>query len=420
MDAGLFHSLARAAKNPSSLIEELEKLRGTHADDPQFIYWDAVAASRVGDYPRAKRLLGACIERAPNQSPPRYELGFVLQQQGEFAQAVASYQIALQLNPKSEAAWINLGACLHQLQQYAPAVQSFQRALALHSRDLGAWYGCFAALEASERYAHAGQIGLQMRQLFGPDNERDSRLTRCLMMADNPENARAFLEQLLRENPNNAQAQHLLGGVGGATHRRANDGYVQQFFDAYAHTYDAHLAQLAYAVPNAMRELLLPHFTPGAKALDLGCGTGLVGAAVPELHWTGVDLSKQMLAQAKARGYQSLQHSEIESFLSNAEADQFDLITAASVLVYFGDLSAVLREAKRVIKSKGLICFDLETNEQTDGFQQATHGRYGHAKAYLQRELHAAGFEILALNALAVRQHGDAHVPAMLVLARAA
>jgi predicted TPR repeat methyltransferase len=418
MNADDFQSLAHAVSHLPSLIERLEQLRGANEGDPQFIYWDAVAASRAGDYPRAKRLLARCIELAPNQSPPRYELGFVLQQQGDYAQAVPCFQAALQLNPQSQAAWINLGACLHQLQQYAPAVQSFQRALQLQSRELGAWFGCFAALEASERFAEAGQIGLQMRQLFGADAERDSRLTRCLMVAGDHAQARAFLQQLLRENPNNVQAQHLLGGVGGAEHRRANDGYVAQFFDAYAKTYDTHLSELAYAVPAAMRDLVLSQVTTGARALDLGCGTGLVGAALPELQWTGVDLSKHMLAQAKARGYQDLQQSEIESFLSNAQTASFELITAASVLVYFGDLSQVLSEAKRVLTPNGLICFDVETNNDIDGFQQAAHGRYGHATDYVRRELQTAGFDALVMNELNVRQHGKDAVPAILVLAR--
>jgi predicted TPR repeat methyltransferase len=74
------------------------------------------------------------------------------------------------------------------------------------------------------------------------------------------------------------------------------EGYVRTLFDGYAISFDSALRQgLAYRAPELMLRAVE---ASGATmkfgaALDLGCGTGLGGAAFRPLcgHLTGVDLS---------------------------------------------------------------------------------------------------------------------------------
>src|SRR6185295_18689835 len=97
---------------------------------------------------------------------------------------------------------------------------------------------------------------------------------------------------------------------------------------------------LNYRAPRLLAAALVASGRRYAHALDLGCGTGL---AAPELRpladrMTGVDLSANMLAQARARGlYDTLLQADALEFLA-AREDSFDLVLAADVFIYVGAL----------------------------------------------------------------------------------
>jgi hypothetical protein len=88
------------------------------------------------------------------------------------------------------------------------------------------------------------------------------------------------------------------------------DAHVRRLFDQYAARYDTALTeQLAYRGPACCARRRQRRHGRRRTAmrfravLDLGCGTGLCGAAFrPHADWlTGVDLSPAMIAQAAAK-----------------------------------------------------------------------------------------------------------------------
>ncbi len=94
---------------------------------------------------------------------------------------------------------------------------------------------------------------------------------------------------------------------GEAETRQAPSAYVGRLFDDYAERFDAALVErLGYSVPQTLTALLAA--TTGnrrfARAVDLGCGTGLLGAELRAHvdHLEGYDLSAGMLAKAEAKG----------------------------------------------------------------------------------------------------------------------
>ena len=120
--------------------------------------------------------------------------------------------------------------------------------------------------------------------------------------------AQAFRENA-RADPADAQgamARLALIGRGDAP-SALPQAYVARLFDDYAPRFDEHLTKnLGYRAPALIAEALSA-VAPGrrfASALDLGCGTGLMGEALRGRvdHLTGVDLSAAMIAKARERG----------------------------------------------------------------------------------------------------------------------
>ena len=85
----------------------------------------------------------------------------------------------------------------------------------------------------------------------------------------------------------------------------AEDG--QQLYQDWAATYDSTMLEgLGYLTPRLVAEALAQHLkTLDAPVIDVGCGTGLVGAAAAALGYgtvDGLDFSVAMMAVAAQRG----------------------------------------------------------------------------------------------------------------------
>lgn len=149
------------------------------------------------------------------------------------------------------------------------------------------------------------------------------------------------------------------------------DGDVQSFYDDAASHYDQILlSEIGYVSPTVCANALAPHLPDkNAALIDLGCGTGLAGAALAALGYTnidGVDFSTEMLAVARSRDC----YSKLEIADLNAVLDIPSARYAAAISVgVFGQhvLPAALDESVRVVEPGGLMCFSV--NERAfDGY----------------------------------------------------
>lgn len=199
--------------------------------------------------------------------------------------------------------------------------------------------------------------------------------------------------------------------------------YVRALFDQYAAGFDAALARLAYDAPARLRDAVLA-VRPGAAfahMLDLGCGTGLAGAALRSLvaRLTGVDLAPGMIAQARAkRVYDRLETADLMTFLAAAavRAETYDLVIAADVLVYVFDLAPVTVAVARLLGRGGLFGFTVETHDGA-GVELGDTLRFCHGEGHVRAALAASGLRPVALAPVSTRTEGAVAVPGLLVVA---
>ena len=201
--------------------------------------------------------------------------------------------------------------------------------------------------------------------------------------------------------------------------------YVAQLFDDYAPRFDAHLTNnLGYCGP-AMIGAALTAVAPGRRftsALDIGCGTGLMGEAlrgrVDQL--TGVDLSAAMIAKARERGlYDALMVGEATALIRRNAPAAFDLVVAANSLVYFGDLAPLFAGLATALKPGGLFAFSLETCE-SESFRLGASMRFAHSQAYVERTATLTGLRPTFMGESSTRREAGRDAPGLVgVLARA-
>ena len=144
---------------------------------------------------------------------------------------------------------------------------------------------------------------------------------------------------------------------------QALHGYVRTLFDQYAPRFDRALADLELSAPELLRDARDDSMgTRFGTMLDLGCGTGLAGAAFrPHVDWlVGVDLSPKMIEEARQKGlYDRLAVGDIAPFLAEQRAASAHLVIAADVFAYVADSRRGLRRggaragARRAVRLHG-------------------------------------------------------------------
>ncbi|RCS24701.1 methyltransferase domain-containing protein [Phyllobacterium salinisoli] len=202
--------------------------------------------------------------------------------------------------------------------------------------------------------------------------------------------------------------------------------YVETLFDAYAPTFETALVEkLDYRVPELLAEAIVR--AGGSRhyrhAIDLGCGTGLMGerlrASVSFLQ--GIDLSEAMLRKAEEkRIYDRLEKGDVNE-LEKPEIPA-DLVVAADVFVYVGNLDRAFANIAEALEPGGLFAFSVETHE-TDGPSEEElllqpSLRFTHSAAYVIGLLTRHGFTPLEMNKATIRHDRGEPLTGIVVVAR--
>ena len=198
------------------------------------------------------------------------------------------------------------------------------------------------------------------------------------------------------------------------------DAYVQRLFDQYAPRFDSALVEkLAYRAPALLRAAIQRaapdwHF---ARAYDLGCGTGLAGATVRDLtDWLGgVDLSPAMVKVAAQKNLYDDLHSGDMLQAVTALRTPCDLMLAADVLVYCGDLAPLFAAVRAALTINGVFAFTVQRAD-SGRFTLGPEQRFSHSPAYIADLAVLSGFTVLILEDVVTRQEKGIDVPGLIAV----
>lgn len=145
-----------------------------------------------------------------------------------------------------------------------------------------------------------------------------------------------------------------------------------------------------------------------ARAVDAGCGTGLVGEQFRNItkHLIGVDLSEAILQEA-VRSRPGLYDEAIAGDVTEVfvEKRPLDLIVAADAYIYFGDLDPLFASMASGLQGGGYAAFTLENvapeveqslaeSKPDWRWQLTASGRFAHRKEYVETVCKAHQFRI--------------------------
>ena len=365
----------------------------------------------------------------------------VLLELGRPSDAAASAERALAARPDWPEALLALGNALQALGRHGDAVNAYERALA-QDRQAGRadlWCARGAALKKSGRLDEALSSydrALQLRPDYALAAHYRANVLRALGRTREAIDGYRRALELGADADDIGFALAALGQLDAPA--SAPQAYVKDLFDQYAGHFDRHLVEvLGYRTPALLGALLARHGViceDGAGAasakldvLDLGCGTGLCAPMLRPLarRLAGVDLSGKMLDKARdLQLYDALACTDIGTYRENQRA-AWDLMVAADVLVYFGDLAPLFAQVRHALRPGGLFAFSCETLDDAAtpgntgaGYAITASNRYAHARAYVRATAHGAGFELIAIEPAALRREHGVDVAGQLVLLR--
>ena len=306
--------------------------------------------SLISLFPKAITLHN--IQGASNAALQRYDA------------AIDSYKQALKIKPDYADAYYNMGNAQKNKGDLDAAIDSYKQALKIKPDYADAYYN----------------MGIVLRAKGDLDAAIDS------------------YKQALKIKPDYAKVKHLVASLTGETTKTAPREYVEDLFDQYAAKFEHTLIEnLLYQTPKIITEMIIKRHPSKAlgSVLDLGCGTGLAGLELEQFceQLDGIDLSKSMLRQARAKGvYGKLIHGDIAEHLAEADLD-FDYFISTDVFIYVGELSDVFRLIKSRNRRRAKLVFSTEHAEGKDFYLEKS-GRYSHSKSYIEGLCNKYGYHL--------------------------
>ena len=325
----------------------------------------AVQHHQAGRLQQAEETYSQILEADPRHADALHFLGVLFHHKGNHAKAFELITKAIEINPSAAYYYNNLGSVLAEQNDIQAAEENYRK-----------------AVELMPTYV-----------------EGYSNLAKLYYLQEKISEAISCYQKVLELDPGHADARHMLAALKGERLEGASQEYVRKLFDENAERYDQHLADnLQYKVPILLREAV--GSAAGVeraswKVLDIGCGTGLCGPLFRDLadRLVGVDLSPRMIEKAgEKKVYDDLRLQDLIPSL-RSENGTLDLVLAADVFTYIGDLAEVFAACSAALRDGGHFAFSVESFEG-ESFTLRQTGRFAHSSAYIEKIAEEYAFSV--------------------------
>jgi len=125
------------------------------------------------------------------------------------------------------------------------------------------------------------------------------------------------------------------------------------------------------------------------------------------------------LAKAEEKNiYDQLVHADFRHFLAGTAA-RYDLVVAADVFIYTGDLTTAFALIREKLSPHGCLAFSIEEDAK-GSFRLRRSGRFAHSREYITRLANTNGFTIETERPVPVRMENNRWVGGVLFVMAAA
>ena len=133
---------------------------------------------------------------------------------------------------------------------------------------------------------------------------------------------------------------------------------TQEYYDRFSETYEDERHRGYHRLIDELELDLVRRYGTGKDVFEAGCGTGLLlrEAAAVARSAVGLDLSRGMLAPARARGLKVVQGSLTDVPLP---AGSFDLVYSMKVLAHIQPIERAIAELARLVRPGGHLLLEF-------------------------------------------------------------
>ncbi len=338
-------------------------------------------------YTHSLALLKKVLTEAPEAPEIHYHLANAFLELGHYQQALAHYLQEIEKHEHGDS-YYNIGVILMYQERHQEALSYLKDAIRL------------APLHV-ESYLNVATIYLKL-------NQHDAAIN--------------YYQKALELKPKDPEIEHILSALQDQHPKAiAPVEFVSHLFDQYAPYYDKHLTNyLHYQVPEHLFQSVMSVIHtehPQWNILDVGCGTGLSGIRFKPLakKLMGIDISANMIAIAQQTNvYDELHQGALPNQLHLFT--DINLVIAADVFPYIGDLSTLFAKIYDLLLDQGLFCFTVEKGNHKEGYHLNPSIRYSHTAAYLKYLAQIYHFYILTFENIVLRQQHHQNIEGYLVI----
>lgn len=411
------------------LTEAAERLNAVAKSaplDPRVYLIGMELADAAGDPKKAEEAVRRAVQLMPDWPVAVTELALLLARQNRFEEAIIQAQRAMELDGESPDVIGRVIDVAHRTQSLHLAVQWLERAAKIMPKSVNIQNWLARDLRATGEPQKA--IAIYDSLLAATPGNPQFLLGRAQTLLDMEQRDRAHADTqaLLALDPSNEEYHYWNELAQGRTPPRQPAGMVRALYDGMADVYDQRVvALLKYKAPRDVAARIKQLY-PGTKLnlLDLGCGTGLLGACLGRIDggMIGVELSTRMIEQAARHGvYDRFHNVDLLDALQETPDSLYDVIAALDVFIYVGELARAIPNARRVLRDGGHFIFTCETaGEDEADLELRLTQRYAHKASHVESLCRAAGFADVSLEPQVLRYEQMLPVQGFLVVAKKA